>query len=162
MPQLKALELERDIKGTPHLRSKYENWRDRGVWQTEEQLSDGTLRLMGLLWAMLDGTGPLLLEEPELSLHPEIVRYIPQMLARIQSRSGRQVLLSTHSTDLLRDESIGLDETLLLQPGEGTSIRAASEFEQIKELLEGGLSLSEAVMPETSPKEARQLTFWGN
>ena len=34
--------------------------------------SDGTLRLIGLLWALLDGTGPLLLEKPELSLHQEI------------------------------------------------------------------------------------------
>jgi superfamily II DNA or RNA helicase len=66
--------------------------------------SDGTLRLIGLLWAMLEGTGPLLLEEPELSLHPEVVRLIPQMFARMQRRSGQQVVVSTHSTDLLRDD----------------------------------------------------------
>lgn len=166
VPQLKELELWRDeIRGTPHLRGKYENWRSRGAWQTEEQLSDGNLRLMGLLWAALDGNGPLLLEEPEMSIHPEVVRYIPRMFARIQGRSGRQILLSTHSTDLLWDEGIGLDEVLLLQPseqlGEGTSVRAASGFEQISRLLEEGLSLAEAVIPETSPKEAQQLTFWG-
>jgi hypothetical protein len=75
-----------------------------------------TLRLLGLLWVVLDGVGPLLLEEPELSLHPEVVRFIPQMFARMQRRSGRQVMVSTHSTDLLRDEGIGLDEVLLLLP----------------------------------------------
>lgn len=37
----------------------------------------------------------MLLEEPELSLHPEIVRVLPQMLARVQRRSGRQVFVST-------------------------------------------------------------------
>ena len=79
VPQLKELELWRDVRGTPHLRGKYEHWRPQGAWQTEEQFSDGTLRLMGLLWAVLDGSGPLLLEEPELSLHPEVVRFIPQM-----------------------------------------------------------------------------------
>ena len=95
VPQLKELELWRDVRGTPHLRGKYEHWRPQGAWQTEEQFSDGTLRLLGLLWATLDGTGPLLLEEPELSLHPEVVRFIPQMFARTQRRFGRQILVST-------------------------------------------------------------------
>ncbi len=165
VPQLEELELQRDIMGTPHLRGRHKNWRSHGTWQTEEQFSDGTLRLMGLLWAMLDGNGPLLLEEPELSLHPEIVRYIPEIFSRVQRRSGRQILFSTHSTDLLWSEGIGLDEVLLLQPGEqlgtGTSICAASSIERVVELLEYGSSLAEVVIPETSPKEAQQLTLWG-
>jgi predicted ATPase len=111
VPQLQLLELWRDVRGTPHLRGRYEHWRPQGAWQTEDQLSDGTLRLLGLLWAVQDGTGPLLLEEPELSLHPDVVRYIPQMLARVQRRSGRQILISTHSTDLLQDEGIGLSRS---------------------------------------------------
>ena len=40
-----------------------EHWRPDAGWQTETQFSDGTLRLLGLLWSVLDGTGPLLLEE---------------------------------------------------------------------------------------------------
>src|SRR6516164_9791074 len=81
--------------------------------------------------------GPLLLEEPELSLHPEIVRYLPQMFARVQRRTGRQLILSTHSSDLLRDEGIGLDEVLLLRPGtEGTQIQPASAFAEIGILLQ--------------------------
>src|SRR2546426_1661092 len=160
VPQLKELELGRDIKGTPHLRGKYEHWRPFGAWQTEEEFSDGTLRLMGLLWATLAGSGPLLLEEPELSLHPDVVQFIPQMFARIQRRYGRQVLLSTHSPDMLRDKGIGLDEVLLLLPGtEGTSISAANSFTDIRELLGGGLSLPEAVLPRTRPRNVEQLSF---
>ena len=34
---------------------------------------------MGLLWSLLNGSESLLLEEPELSLHPEVIRHIPQM-----------------------------------------------------------------------------------
>lgn len=163
VPQLSELELYRDVRGTPHLRGKYEHWRPQGAWQTEEDFSDGTLRLMGLLWAALDGVGPLLLEEPELSLHPEVVRFIPQMFARLQRRSGRQVLLSTNSTDLLRDDGIGLDEVLLLLPHpEGTSVRLASEFAEIESLLRGGVSLAETVMPRTRPEKAQQLTFFGD
>jgi len=160
VPQLKELELWRDVRGTPHLRGKYEHWRPQGAWQTEEQFSDGTLRLLGLLWAMLDGTGPLLLEEPELSLHPEVVRFIPQMFARIQRRFGQQILVSTQSTDLLRDEGIGLDEVLLLRSrAKGTYVHPTSEFTEIKALLEGGVSLAEAVLPWTRPEEFQQLAF---
>ena len=164
VPQIKKLELSRDpARGTPHLRAKYEHWRPRGAWQNEDQFSDGTLRLMGLLWAALEGSGPLLLEEPELSLHPEVVRFVPQMFDRIQRRFSRQVIISTHSNDLLREGGIGLDEALLLVPGdEGTSIRRASEFKEIKTLLDGGLSLAEAVLPHTRPEKVEQLALFGN
>lgn len=163
VPQLAEIELFRDARGVPHLRGKYEHWRPHGAWQAEDQFSDGTLRLMGLLWSALDGSGPLLLEEPELSLHPEVIRFIPQMFARIQRRLNRQILISTHSPDLLRDEGIGLDEVLLLQPSEnGTIVRAASDVGEIKRLLEGGLPLAEVVMPMTRPKHAEQLSLFGD
>ena len=162
VPQISELELSRDNRGTPHLRGKYKHWRPQGAWQTEDLFSDGTLRLMGLLWAILDGNGPLLFEEPELSLHPEVVRFIPQMFARIQRRTGRQIILSTHSNDLLQDEGIGLDEILLLEPGEqGTSVHAAEDDRQIKSLVTGGLSIAEAAMPRTRPEKAEQLALFG-
>ena len=118
---------------------------------------------MGLLWAILDGRGPLLLEEPELSLHADVIQFLPQMFARMQQRTGRQVLLSTHSADLLRDPGIGADETYLLIPNqEGTSIRPASSFDDIVLLLEEGVSLADAVMPRTRPARAEQLTLFGD
>lgn len=163
VPQLQEIELWRDVRGTPHLRGKYEHWRPQGAWQTEEQFSDGTLRLMGLLWAVMDGGGPLLLEEPELSLHPEVVRFIPQMFARVQRRTRRQIILSTHSPELLADEGIGLDEVLLLRPAsEGTRVTPARDFEEIPRLLEGGVSLPEALIPKTRPEGAEQLTLFGD
>ncbi|HSV73062.1 MAG TPA: AAA family ATPase [Chthonomonadales bacterium] len=162
VPQLQGIELSRDSRGTPHLRGKHQHWRPQGAWQTEEQFSDGTLRLMGLLWVALDREGPLLLEEPELSLHPEIVRVLPQMLARVQRRTVRQTFLSTHSPELLRDEGIGLDEVLLLKPTpEGTEVSPASSHRDIRDLLEGGLSLADAVIPRTKPQDAAQLTMFG-
>jgi predicted ATPase len=161
IPQLQEIELWRDARGTPHLRGKYEHWRARGAWQTEGQFSDGTLRLMGILWAVMDGQGPLLLEEPELSLHPGVVRVLPQMLARAQRRTGRQVFLSTHSPDLLNDEGIGLDEVLLLIPGrEGTEVRTAGSQQDICALLAGGLPLADAIIPMTAPGQAAQLALF--
>ncbi|MCL6508154.1 MAG: AAA family ATPase [Bryobacteraceae bacterium] len=163
VPQLQEIELWRDARGTPHLRGKYEHWRPQGAWQTEEQFSDGTLRLMGLLWAVMEKEGPLLLEEPELSLHPEVVRVLPQLLARVQRRTGRQIFLSTHSSDLLRDDGIGLDEVLLLVPGtEGSEVKPAASQQDIRDLLEGGLSLADAVIPRTRPEQAAQLALFGD
>ncbi len=162
VPQLQYLELARDVKGTPHLRGKFEHWRLSGAWQQEDQFSDGTLRLTGLLWALIDGSGPLLLEEPELSLHPALIRYLPQMFSRVQRHLGRQILTSTHSSELLYDEGIGLDEVLLLIPGDpGTTVTPASRSSEIRELLDGGLPLSEAIMPHIAPRQAAQLSMFG-
>jgi predicted ATPase len=158
IPQLKELELWPDERGTPHLRGLYEHWRPKGAWQNEDQFSDGTLRMVGFLWALLDGRGPLLLEEPEMSLHPEVVEFIPQMMARLQKHISRQIFVSTHSTDLLKDEGIGLNEVLLLIPtDEGTEVRPAKKDEEIIRLLNGGLTMAEAVFPKTKPANASQL-----
>ncbi len=161
VPQFREFELERDSRGVPHIRARYDHWRPQGAWQSEQDFSDGTLRLLGLLWATLEGTGPLLLEEPELSLHPDVVRHLPQMFARMQSRSGRQILISTHSPDLLRDDGIGLDEVLLLTPGaEATEVAPASERSQIGDLISAGLTLADAVIPLTRPVDAEQLALF--
>jgi predicted ATPase len=163
VPQLTELEFSRDNRrGVPHLRGKSEHWRPAGAWQNEDQFSDGTLRLLGLLWALLDGSGPLLLEEPELSLHPDVVRYIPQLFARVQGRTGRQTIVSTHSPELLRDEGIGLNEVLLLTPAlEGSEIRVADTFSDVRTLLDSGMPLAEAILPKTRPKGLEQLLLFG-
>lgn len=163
VPQLQELDLERDLRGTPHLIGRYEHWRKHGARQDEGQFSDGTLRLLGLLWAVLDGRGPLLLEEPELSLHPAVVRHVPRLFANVQRSGGRQILVSTHSRDLLADESIGLDEVLVLEPSrEGTTVRRADEYDEVQHLVGGGLSLSDVLLPRTSPVGVEQLALFGS
>jgi predicted ATPase len=164
VPQLQSLRLERDeVKGTPHLIGVYEHWRAYGARQDETQFSDGTLRLLGLLWAVLDGRGPLLLEEPELSLHPAVVRHIPSLFASVQrKRGGRQILVSTHSKDLIGEEGIGLNEVLILEPArEGTQVRLASEFPDIADLVDGGVPLSDVLVPRTGPPRVEQLSLFG-
>ena len=160
VPQLQELELKRDERGTPHLRGRYEHWRYQGAWQNEQDLSDGTLRLLGFLWSVIEGGGPLLLEEPELSLHPEVVRHLPQLIARAQRGGGRQMIMSTHSADLLQDGGIGMDETLLLIPAnEGTEVHTAGSKFEIRQMLEAGLSMADAAIPYTRPKNSEQLMF---
>ena len=162
VPQLEELALQPDVKGVPHLRGKYRHWRQHGAWQSEEHFSDGTLRLMGLLWAITEGSGPLLLEEPELSLHPEVVRHIPQMFAQVQRRLGRQILASTHSVEMLADDGIALDEILILSPAaEGTTVSTASDVPELTAMRSAGIDLPEILTGITAPQEASQLSLFG-
>jgi len=159
VPQLKELRLERDDDtGRPHLRGLYKHWRPDAGWQSEAQFSDGTLRLLGVLWSILDGAGSLLLEEPELSLHEAVVRYLPAMMWKATRKSRRQLFVSTHSAALLADDSIGAEEVLLLRPTrEDTIVSVASDSADIRALLEGGISMGEAVLPRVAPSQPEQL-----
>jgi predicted ATPase len=161
VPQLKELTDIKDETGIPHLEAVYKHWRLRGAKQREDQFSDGTLRLIGLLWSLLDGDSLLLLEEPELSLNSGIIRKLPGLMYRIQKQKRRQIIISSHSSDLLSDPGIGGEEVLLLTPGEeGTKVELASSVREIKDLLEGGLTIADAALPRTVPRGISQLDLF--
>ena len=162
VPQLKELTDVQDKAGFTHLEAVYAHWRPKGAKQWEDQFSDGTLRLIGLLWSLLEGVSPLLLEEPELSLNSGIVRKLPALIYRLQRKNKRQVFLSTHSADLLSDKGIGGEQVLLLTPTreEGTKVEVASAIEEVRNLLQGGLSVAEAAMPRTIPSDISQLDLF--
>jgi len=161
VPQFKELKVTRDELGTPHLEAVYEHWRARGAKQREDQFSDGTLRLIGFLWSLLEGDSLLLLEEPELSLNAAIIRKLPALIYRLQRQRKRQVLISTHNADLLLDKGIGGEEVLLLTPdSEGTRVEIASSIEEVRCLLEAGMPVADAVLPRTEPEKATQLEFF--
>jgi len=85
VPQLQQLRFERDSEtGRPHLGAMYSHWRPKAGWQREDQFSDGTLRLIGLLWSLLEGESLLLLEEPELSLNAAIVAHLAPLIYCMQ------------------------------------------------------------------------------
>lgn len=162
VPQLQQLKIEKDQDtGHPHLAALYSHWRPNAGWQREDQFSDGTLRLIALLWSLLDGDSLLLLEEPELSLNSGIVSQLAPLIHRMTSPKKRQVLISTHSDALLEDKGIDGREVILLQPAtEGSSIKIASDIRDIRLLLESGLSISESVLPRSKPSNASQLSLF--
>ena len=70
-------------------------------------------------------------------------------------------MLSTHSADMLSDKGIGGEEVLLLSPSkEGTDVKVASSIQEIRDLLEGGLSVADAVLPRTVPQDAHQMVLF--
>jgi predicted ATPase len=149
VPQLESLHYTEDA-GIPHLEVLYKHWRAHGAKQNETQLSDGTLRLIGLLWSLFENPGLLLLEEPELSLHTAIVENLASILYSAQRAKKKQILLTTHSPDLLSDDSISLSEILMLTPSsDGTEAELASSKNDVVNLLKSGFSPAESVFPDT-------------
>ncbi|MEO5378463.1 MAG: ATP-binding protein [Magnetococcus sp. DMHC-6] len=117
VPQLKEINLIRDeTTGVPHLEANYEHWRAHGSKQREDQFSDGTLRLLGLFWSMLDSSGPLLLEEPELSLNAGIVSQLAPLIYTVQKHRKQQLLITTHSESLVDDKGIDGREVIRKGP----------------------------------------------
>jgi predicted ATPase len=160
VPQLRELTDAVDERGVPHLEATYEHWRAKGAKQREDQFSDGTLRLIGLFWSLLDSDSLLLLEEPELSLNAEIVRRLPGIIHRLQQKRRRQLVISTHSYDLLSDRGVAPEEVLLLRPErEGTRVDVAADVRDVVDLVKSGLSVGEAVLPRTTPSSVDQLSL---
>ncbi len=165
VPQLCELGFKKDNMGVPHLEARYEHWRAKGSKQQEEQFSDGTIRLIGFLFCLIDCNGLVLLEEPEINLHLGIIAQLPEFISSIQrsKKQSLQVIITTHSYEMLANSGISTDEVLLLQGSkEGTTIKKASELESVKDIVSAGFSVAEAVLPQTEPrhiKEISQLSF---
>ena len=162
VPRFKHLQFKKEEStGRPHLEALYEHHRPNAGWQSEDQFSDGTLRLIGLLWTLLDGESLLLLEELELSLHNAIVEQIPRMIQHIQRslKRRRQILISTHSEAMLGNPGIDGRGVVILDPSpEGTRVRTLTQAES--ESLKVGLSIAEVVLPKTRPQSVEQLGLW--
>lgn len=160
VPQLSELEVKMDDTGTPHLIGGYSHWRPHDAKQNESQFSDGTLRLFGLLWTVYEGTGLLLLEEPEISLHPEIVRRLPTIFYRINRsrKEPRQLIISTHSEEMLQDSGIGPEQVLRLEPSQnGTKICMPNEAD--RKAMAAGLTAADVLMPKAAPINIGQLAL---
>lgn len=157
VPQFKELRFERDSSGQPHLEARYDHWRPNAGWQKEDQFSDGTLRLIGLMWSLLEKRQLLLLEEPELSLNNEIVRYIPEVIENTLkgARNQKQILISTHSVSLLSNNIDGNDIILLLPSENGTTARSPDDDELAA--MRAGLTAAEIMLPLTAPANIRKM-----
>ncbi len=154
IPHFEELRFLRDkTTGQPHIEMRYRHWRPNAGWQREDQFSDGTLRLIALMWSLLTTNNLILLEEPELSLHERIVEQIPKLIndaRRSRKRSGGQILISTHSETMLASHSIR-GSFLLLKPGEGgesTEIWQPNDHDI--SAMRAGLSPADVLLPQVS------------
>lgn len=159
VPEFEELRARRDEKsGRPHLEARFRDWRAHPKWQSEKRFSDGTLRLIALLWALQDAAGPLLLEEPELSLNTAIVRHLPAAFASVTKRGGRQVLATTHSPDMLFDEGIQPEEILVItQTENGSRIENGSQFQEALAISRAGGSAGDYLLARATERSGYSL-----
>ena len=161
VPGFESLSIELDPAGKPHLIAGYKNWRPTPSKQNETDFSDGTLRLIGLLWAIIKmpaNPGVLLLEEPELSLNSAIVKILPSVLAQARRSSDLQIILSTHAPEILNDEGISPDEVLLLRvTDDGSRADLLSSLPKAMDDLDLGLTISDVVDDLIAPDDLTGL-----
>ena len=87
-------------------------------------MSDGTLRALGILTALLQDGEPhpslVAIEEPEIALHPAAVGIL--LGAMHDARERTQVIVTTHSPDLLHSDEVGTDELLAVSADTGATV----------------------------------------
>jgi predicted ATPase len=101
---METLEFRQEMAGAKH------PWRFLA-----QNMSDGTLRALGILVALFQGNrdySPTIvgIEEPETALHPAASAALREALARAAQQT--QVIVTSHSPDLLDDGDIPIDAIL--------------------------------------------------
>ncbi len=130
-----TLEFRQNVKGQLH------------PWKFfASSMSDGTLRAFGVLLALFQSLGRpdrasvIGLEEPEMALHPGAVGIL--MAALREASDSNQIIVTSHSPDLLDDREINSDCLYAVTNDEGTtriaSIEAAGREAMKKRLFTAG------------------------
>jgi len=97
---------------------------DQQPWTFQStSMSDGTLRALGVLVALFGGStaavSPVGIEEPETALHPAAAGLLLESLR--DASEARQVLVTTHSPDLIDTPSVTPDELLAVRASGGVT-----------------------------------------
>ena len=103
---------------------------DKHPWRfLANNMSDGALRALGILVALLQGgydvqqRVPLVgIEEPEIALHPAAAGVLLDGLRDAAHRT--QVIVTTHSPDLLEDKHLDVDSILAVEADDGNTLIA--------------------------------------
>ena len=113
-----TLEFRQDVAGDKHY------WRFLA-----NNMSDGTLRAFAILVALFQGTQgeqkrvPLVgIEEPEIALHPAAAGVLLDGLQAAAHRT--QVIVTTHSPELLEDKHLDVDSILAVEANKGNTVIA--------------------------------------
>jgi len=152
VPGVKEVEAVETEDGRIVLRFQDGSFKDPFI---SRYVSDGTIKMFAYLLLLHDpAPHPLLcIEEPENQLYPTLMIELAEEFRAYAERGG-QVIVSTHSPDLLN--RIALDEIYWLSKREGrTEIRRGSEDPQLVALVkEGDLPGSlwkQGAFPEVDP-----------
>ena len=158
-----TLEFRQDVAGDKH------------TWRFDaNNMSDGTLRALGILVALFQGDHdtqkrvPFVgIEEPEIALHPAAAGVLLDALRDAAEKT--QVIVTSHSPDLLDDKHLNVNSILAVEANEGKT-RIAPIDEASRSVLRDKLYTTGELLrrdqlepdPESavSDEEARQLDLF--
>ena len=121
-----------------------------GVY-SHEQFSEGTLRLLGMLFDLATlprDTSVVLIEEPETFLQASVVRSLPSLLAEVAMNRDVQMVISTHSPELIDSELVLPSQVLVLRSENGETtgeLLSQSNDPRIKAVVSAGLPKSQGI-----------------
>jgi predicted ATPase len=121
-----------------YLRNILLNWRQGGSEYVfgPHQLSDGTLRAMALITLLLqpqeDLPAVIIVDEPELGLHPHAVEIITGLIRAASLKT--QIILTTQSTTFL--DHFDTEEIIVVDYEQGNSLFRRLDADQLKDWLE--------------------------
>ena len=153
MPTLEGLETQYTHRKTLGL---FVNEEGFGRPWAADDISDGTIQIIGLLVAAFDPrTSMVIIEEPENSVHPWAIRKFIE--AARQASNNKQVILTTHSPVLI--DTLKPDELWVVRRIDGeTKINPVLELDPqlIKDWGQGHFTLSEyldsGIIPDAVPQ----------
>lgn len=159
---METLEFRQEMAGSKH------PWRFLA-----QNMSDGTLRALGILVALFQGNrdySPSLvgIEEPETALHPAASAALREALMRASRET--QIIVTSHSPDLLDDHGISTD-ALLSVVSQGGETRIAPLDEASREAIRnqlfsaGELLRLNQLVPDRdhlAAQEMRQVDLFGD
>lgn len=122
-----------DVKALGHMATlefKQKIAGDKDPWRfLSNNMSDGTLRVLGILVALFQGDQdmqkrvPLVgIEEPEIALHPAAAAALLEALR--DAARKKQVITTSHSPDLLDDKHLDVDSILAVEAHDGNTVIA--------------------------------------
>ncbi|KYG08986.1 hypothetical protein BE21_20415 [Sorangium cellulosum] len=120
-------------------------------WFDATQESDGTLRVAGIITALLqEPSVPVIgVEEPELTVHPGAIPLLYDHLKQATKRS--QVIVTTHSPELL--DLVEPDEVRVVMRAEGETVVAPMRASQREVVKSGLMTLGEVMRMEGLQQE---------
>ena len=120
VPNLTDLYLVSDQGKRPELMFSQKAAHNEDFLFSASRMADGTLRVLGLLTAaMQDPPSVIAFDEPELYLHPGAVGAVSDLIQMAAGRS--QVIVTTHSPELIDSKWITPDNLRVVQKREGAT-----------------------------------------
>ena len=174
VPGVRGVEIEK-FGGKETLAFRQNVVGDKHPWRfLANNMSDGTLRLLGILVVLFQGNhgtqkrvSLVGIEEPEIAMHPAMVGALLDEFRHAAHKA--QVIITTHSPDLLEDKHLDVDSILAVEAHDGNTVIApvddvSKSVVHDKLFTIGELLSRDQLQPDPasviSPKKAKQLRLF--